>query len=675
MMNQRLYIGYLRPNGDPAFLLVFDFQYFPWDNNGYDSKFDIDFSFENVKFDTAPRVSALYFAPEYQQWKFSKPTSDKTGRYELYSMKDATHFFTATEKGFRFRSPILLECYDTHELSCRFWVSNSRFQYLSDAFTLKHSGEPTNNLRRYDVNNLASVAIPGLFSYRMDLPAPSKPEARPIGQRLEKGLLVDSLPKLETTNEWKSLHSYFAKLDAAEHKMPRHVWVSNNSKITINIVVSESSPMPNAKRAASVSANTVLFGPGIRKVLPPASSKSDNFSAAFPLWQSGGGFISAFDSEWKCHRTVPITNGARVRFDSLSKEVVRDGYEIDTKQFPLFPITINGNMHQLADDSILEANAKSKYILIQSYMPLIFEQKKALKQLGLYPLEYVSKNTYLYRRNNTSLEKLQQLSYVAYTGVYQKNYKFAGKLKDIFAATSEARPEDEWDVDVIFHDDVNTEALRDCIANIMGLKASAVILTKHKLRARVLGEHLANLASMDEVRVIEEVHKPTLRGNNARVILGIIQDGNPIQGGNPIYEGQGEIIAVADTGIDRGHMLNVHEAFGTATESRILSIHPFYMDHGTRTALVDDADGHGTHVCGLVLGDGKFKGAAPKAKLICQCLGPDVTGLPHDLTRLFQHAYDDGARVHNNSWGAEWDENQPPYGQAAEIDSFGLYIE
>ncbi|HEU5218963.1 MAG TPA: S8 family serine peptidase, partial [Gemmatimonadales bacterium] len=73
-----------------------------------------------------------------------------------------------------------------------------------------------------------------------------------------------------------------------------------------------------------------------------------------------------------------------------------------------------------------------------------------------------------------------------------------------------------------------------------------------------------------------------------------------------------------------------------------------------------DPNGHGTHVAGSVLGSGaasggQLKGTAPAAKLFFQSLldkDGGLGGLPFELGELFEEAYQAGARIHNNSWGA-----------------------
>lgn len=76
-----------------------------------------------------------------------------------------------------------------------------------------------------------------------------------------------------------------------------------------------------------------------------------------------------------------------------------------------------------------------------------------------------------------------------------------------------------------------------------------------------------------------------------------------------------------------------------------------------------DPDGHGTHTAGSILGDGSasggdYKGTAPDAELVHQSVmdaSGSLGGLPVGLGDLFSQAYDEGARIHSDSWGASVD--------------------
>src|SRR5215467_13782182 len=137
---------------------------------------------------------------------------------------------------------------------------------------------------------------------------------------------------------------------------------------------------------------------------------------------------------------------------------------------------------------------------------------------------------------------------------------------------------------------------------------------------------LQDLTALDEVRHIEEILPRKLHNSVARQVLRVPTT-NPAPGG----EGAGEIVAVADTGFDKGSTSDVHPAF----KGRVKKLYAL-----GRPGKKDDPDGHGTHVAGSVLADGvstadgPIKGTAPGAKLILQSVldaGGNLGGLPDDL--------------------------------------------
>jgi len=143
---------------------------------------------------------------------------------------------------------------------------------------------------------------------------------------------------------------------------------------------------------------------------------------------------------------------------------------------------------------------------------------------------------------------------------------------------------------------------------------------------------------------VEEYVAPKLHNDLARQLLGIDRAGNPA--GSLLLTGAGQIVAIADTGLD-----DTHKDF----QGRIVKL----VARG-RPNVTTDPHGHGTHVAGSVLGDGsasqgRFRGVAPRSSLFFQSLldaNGGLGGLPLDLGELFDEAYQGGARIHNNSWGA-----------------------
>ena len=108
-------------------------------------------------------------------------------------------------------------------------------------------------------------------------------------------------------------------------------------------------------------------------------------------------------------------------------------------------------------------------------------------------------------------------------------------------------------------------------------------------------------------------------------------------------DGSGQIVAVADSGLDEDH-----GDFGT----RVVANNDVINDGST----ADRWSGHGTHVSCTVLGDGfrgGYAGVAPAAELYFQAMENDNTGnfQSPSLNSLINSAYSAGARTHTNSWG------------------------
>ena len=116
-------------------------------------------------------------------------------------------------------------------------------------------------------------------------------------------------------------------------------------------------------------------------------------------------------------------------------------------------------------------------------------------------------------------------------------------------------------------------------------------------------------------------------------------------------DGSGQIVAVADSGLDHDH-----GDFG----NRIIGNVDIIGDGST----ADAHSGHGTHVACTVLGDGtrgNYQGVAPEAELYFQAMENDNNGNFQwaSINNMLNTAYSNGARIHSNSWGStssDWGE-------------------
>jgi serine protease AprX len=354
-------------------------------------------------------------------------------------------------------------------------------------------------------------------------------------------------------------------------------------------------------------------------------------------------------------------------------------------------ITINGiTVDPLAPHRALAARAmleemrsndasKFDYILVQTTHPLNREEKRELAEAGASILEYVPQDTYLCHFPPSDLGRVRALKFVSWTGPYDKGFKLhpaliglerKGTVRSLFEvsvrphATLDATPKV---VDVILHRNLKASDVLEKIAEAAQVSPDLIQVGRNKVRLTVKARQLDALANVDGVRTVEEVRPRKLLNNVARKILGA-----PVVGAaNPPFFGEGQIVAIADTGFDRGSTTDTHPAF----TGRVQKLYPL-----GRPNDATDTDGHGTHVCGSVLGNGtsailniSIQGTAPEAKLVMQSVldsGGGLGGLPADLHDLFTPPYNnDGARIHSNSWGSTIGDGSYD-SQASEVDDF-----
>lgn len=170
-------------------------------------------------------------------------------------------------------------------------------------------------------------------------------------------------------------------------------------------------------------------------------------------------------------------------------------------------------------------------------------------------------------------------------------------------------------------------------------------------------QRLDNMKSMHmdlKVDEVSPVHPVSVKGDYS--------DLNADEGGTKVmnfesawaqgFKGSGQIAAMADTGLDSGDKNTLSPDFKDAVKSG--------FSYGMGAISWNDPMGHGTHVAGSVVSrgvssNGMFRGGAYEAMLIGQGMWSPILDnltVPPKLVKLFDTAYNEGARVHTNSWGS-----------------------
>lgn len=286
------------------------------------------------------------------------------------------------------------------------------------------------------------------------------------------------------------------------------------------------------------------------------------------------------------------------------------------------------------------------FYLVRLKGPLLEQWKSQIKELNVRLLEYLPQYTYTAKLSLSQVSALSSLPFVSAVRLYGPEDTGPVSFK---AVSVPSPPSSVVGLQMITYD-VRLHTEEDLDAVLGRLKEMGVSVAggkRRKIRLYLLKDSplYKKIRAMQEVASIDVYVEPKLFNGKARELLGIIA-----HGGNPgalVEEtGDGQIVGVADTGLDEGHpdfqgrMVGV-VALGRANDA-------------------SDPNGHGTHVAGSVLGDGaasggELSGAAPGASLFFQSLldsNGGLAGLPLNLWDLFEEAYQAGARIHNNSWGS-----------------------
>lgn len=285
------------------------------------------------------------------------------------------------------------------------------------------------------------------------------------------------------------------------------------------------------------------------------------------------------------------------------------------------------------------------YYIVQFTTPTLLEYKEEIETLGGILHGYIPNNAYIVGMSDKVKKDVENLAFIRWVGIYQPAYKLSVELLYI---VENGGLGDNITLDVQVFDDI--ESVKDEVAALGGTIESE---SDPYLRVTIEDTRVDEMAFIPEVAWMQTVGRVEF-SNDVAVnddIMNIRESWNHPT--NPLT-GDGQIIAVLDSGIDTGIddplvAGDMHPDF----DNRIIKIFDYSGDGA------DDNEYHGTHVAGSALGNGaasggQIKGVAYKAELVFQAIGKQGGGAvmptPVELTSWFQDAYNKGARIHTNSW-------------------------
>jgi Subtilase family len=286
---------------------------------------------------------------------------------------------------------------------------------------------------------------------------------------------------------------------------------------------------------------------------------------------------------------------------------------------------------------------------------------------GAEQVQVLDAFTGVFRMTSAVADSVRSLGYVDAVGIFHPAFAVGPDLAGIdepltaasLSALSVQLPPSvpEGNLQVRVFDALDPEGIRPALE---AEGATVVNSIAHGFLVQAAPEAVNAILAVPGVFAASTPITRQLANHNAGVILGV----NQVRDLGTVdflvnLDGTGEIGAVVDSGFDVGNL-----AGGVPPPTGAMT--PFHPDLVNNIRLlrnsttpqnaalaVPDNSPHGTHVAGIVAGDGTSsagltRGMAPRAALVG--LGP----LPPNVRVPFDFAAANGARVVNNSWGSSF---------------------
>lgn len=307
------------------------------------------------------------------------------------------------------------------------------------------------------------------------------------------------------------------------------------------------------------------------------------------------------------------------------------------------------------------AAAETRAAYIVQFPAAVTEAQRTWLESATQVRGYIPENAYIVWATPSEMAAIVANPDVFWTGEWKKEYKTVRvpAAKRTAAAKSAAATDADtarWmRVGSLLTDNEGAASLRARLEALPATVRSAFPRFGGSSAVAFLTDsQIDEVASWPDVDWIEPKLQPRLLSDKAVLpnMMNVTPAWKAISAGGLGLTGAGQVVAVADTGCDKGSTSDIHADFAGRIKVG------YGWTNGVYNSRVSWADthAHGTHVCGSILGsgvqsDGQFRGVAYEAQLVVQGCQEDLGGLPVNAQDLFKQAYSQGARIHSDSWG------------------------
>jgi hypothetical protein len=325
--------------------------------------------------------------------------------------------------------------------------------------------------------------------------------------------------------------------------------------------------------------------------------------------------------------------------------------------------------------------------LVQFAGPVKPEWRAALEKTGAHIVSYIPENAYLIYGDSTALGRMQSWAgtneFVQWEGAYADDYKIHPDARLIGAnGIPQTSATDIFSIQMV--DDAAANVGTFTLIGQWQLAAAEneySLLGYRNVIVRLPAEHLAEIAARPDVISIQPYFEPQkLDERQDQIIAGNLVGNVPNGPGylawlaskgftQAQFANSGFVVDLSDSGIDNGTTTPGH--FGlyplgdTSQTSRVA--YNVLQGRANRGSTLQGCDGHGTLNSHIIAGYDNFSNTFPHADAagyfyglgVCPFVkvGASVVFDPDNFTNpnytnLLTAAYTNGARISNNSWGA-----------------------
>jgi len=301
-----------------------------------------------------------------------------------------------------------------------------------------------------------------------------------------------------------------------------------------------------------------------------------------------------------------------------------------------------------------------EHYVIQLDGPIDPKRRKMLKSLGAKLDKYLPVNAFLARLGACEPDELLDVEFVQWVGVYRDDWKVSPDL--LFVGPVPVRYSDpagdqqgsssssELQAVIVLFPGQDVEEVATLLEDETGLTVTSksVVGDQGLIGASVPWEKVERLSERTEIQYVEKAPRASLRNDTTHwIVQSDVVDFDPIwdQG----LHGEGMVGQIIDSILDEEHCAFFDDVTIGPEHRKIVAF------HGDIEA---SPASHGTHTCGTMVGkqvDGDSRdGMAYEAKLVFTDWAAVSIGSSTSLNAALLAAYEDGARVHSNSWGADY---------------------